>query len=237
MTNEAAKEKTNKNNIRYHWIFYFFIIIFVDVAFWYCGVIESIFKLLRSCKEFQLDERGIILAAISTFVAILIPLHYSLVLDVISKIKDNGKITNDNKKCLKLYVASSDIVVYITALFGVSVLLEGAVAIGAYFQIIGKPKSCTNGIAIGLIITIILAMWRSLSFVTKKVELVDNKFFWWYLLSILLSTFIAIIWLKGLIKDNVAHHIEFRGIVTLAFFYFQWIFLKIPFMPISRLAL
>lgn len=220
-------------NKKLYWIIVCLVFLFMFGILYCCKFPSIIFQ--SACKEFDLNETAIVLGAVAAFAGLLIPLHYALVLDIIEKmknIKESEEIT-----WLKSYCHTSDIIVFLTALFGVSSLFEGAFALGFHFQVI-KVTFWWNKI-LGFCYIFIVGYSVGTSYLTLGEDWglkYEGKPYNIYLRLLGISSFISVLWAKALIFYKTPSHTAFLALFLLSFFYFLWLFLRAFFKPMSRIA-
>lgn len=216
----------------------FFLIIFIVIE-----ALLVIFTFLIICKlllnpdgfgNLNLQVLGIVLPIVATIVGIMVPLHYSLILNILeelSLIDSNQNADEENINMLNNYIAASDIIIYVTAWFGASSLMEGANAIATYFDIFNQNFFSIISVVVGCfyLFLSLVSIGRSLC-VTK-----DLKRHWGFFSSILFILIISFIWTIILVVfPNRPDVIIVIALLILSDFYIGWHLLKIPFIPINR---
>ncbi|MDP2754521.1 MAG: hypothetical protein Q8P40_09055 [Nitrospirota bacterium] len=246
----------NKNK-KYHKKEVLSILFFAIISLILWPLILLIFrKLLSSVATIEkpnLDITAIVLGAVAAFAGLLIPLHYALTLDIIGKIKDPFSKIKDpfgrrshaalrkNRvereiECLLRYCHTSDLVIFVTALFGFSSLLEGTFIIGSNNGILKfSDWSVFTG---NLFFTfVLLSCLISFTRVHKEWKLsYYGKSFCVYCFFILCTVSLSIVWWQGLICLNNENSIAFLALGILSLFYFLWLLLRVFFTPMSRVT-
>jgi len=196
-------------------------------------------------REFNLDVIAIVLAAVAAFAGLLIPLHYVLTLDIMGKMKESCQIKNNKKinkntiehekEWLRRYCHTSDIVVFVTALFGVSSLLEGGFAIGLKLEILTIIKCPSRIIGISYMVIVLVSILISCTTSTRDWMLESSgPSFWSYFIFLICLGSLSIIWGRELIYYRSANITAFLALIALSLFYFLWLLLRILFTPMSR---
>lgn len=143
------------------------------LAYWLCPL------MLRGETSVNLEAASIVLAAVTAFAGLLIPLHYSISIQLIQTVAvalQSGRSLRGlppfsvDKVAVELqevlnYVLASDTVVFMTAVLGVSTLLEGACAIALKFGIVSgttQERLLHAFIALVHVVMLLLACHRSL---------------------------------------------------------------------------
>ncbi len=202
---------------------------------------------IPACKGFNLNETAIVLGAVAAFAGLLIPLHYALSLDIIGKLKNTrvkrlyskkeGKLVETDQAWLRRYLHTSDIVVYATALFGVSSLIEGALALGYHFQILDNIKTWASILGFCYSVTIGISIVRSYSTMQKAWGLKYRfRSFKVYIIFLIAIGLVVLFWSMVLILYRTISHTAFFALLVLAFFYLMWLLLRVAFIPMSRIT-
>lgn len=218
------------------WVFAF---LYIPKLFFKCLIISNV--------AVDLDVTSIVLGAVAAFAGLLIPLHYALSLDIVGKIRDSNIDINFKKKTrenieierLLRYLHTSDIVVFITAIFGVFSLFEGAITVGYHFSVIEAPMFCKISKLIGFIYLFIAFLSIAFSVIKAKREWnLDyfNKSFIWYCVFGSFIGIFSINWGLALIYLNSANGIAFVALILISLFYLLWLILRIIFTPMSRVT-
>ncbi len=98
---------------------------------------------------------AIIYGSVGVFIALMIPIHYTITLDILSKINSAGPSGPKEKQskekqskekeelnpesCLLFYCHSAEVLVYAFGLFGASVFLKEAIVIASIFELTVSP--------------------------------------------------------------------------------------------------
>lgn len=198
--------------------------------------INVIKKLSGISNVADVDITSIVLGAVATFAGLLIPLHYALSLDIIGKIKESGQINCKQKNALLYYCHTSDIVIFVTALFGASTLIEGAISLSnKYINISFCQWSRMIGyiFIIFTLIALIISLLVGSSHWKVKCE---GKNFNWYLIFVLAIGTLSILWAWGLMNINNGNGIALLSLFILSLFYFLWLMLRMVYIPMTQVV-
>ncbi|MEO0072228.1 MAG: hypothetical protein ABIK10_02145 [candidate division WOR-3 bacterium] len=191
-----------------------------------------------SQKSMDLNVRSAVLAVVAAIVGVLVPLHYSLVLDIIDEIKKNNQSANqENLLWLKKYIATSDIIIYVMAWFGASSLVEGVIGFAAHYNIISRKFLPIGSRIVGVVYFALSAVsiWRSLNVTKENRGLAgDCLATTMYLVTIIFVFIISIAWAISLFLYETRPGFVVLSLLILCYFYVGWHLLKIPAIPITR---
>jgi hypothetical protein len=183
----------------------------------------------------DLQPLGIVLGIIATIVGVLVPLHYSLVLDIIGNLFSGDcskKSEGEDVYWLYNYISASDIIIYITALFGASSLMEGVFAIAVSLRIMSDEYFPLMNIGVAVIYLLLCAasIWRS--WITREKQKQGKCA---YIVTLFFLSIISAIWSIILITcSRQPGRIIATALIILCDFYVGWLLLKIPYIPIIR---
>ena len=229
MSSSNDKGNNSKENISFHdrlSNIYFLVISFGIIVF----LIYVMFKVIN-LGNFSKGERWILrisdiaLGIIGAIVGVLVPLHYRITMDLI---RDLDNHSETQKEWIKAYASTSDIVIYVTACFGVSVFIRGGLGL-----VCSKSELFDISFWVVLLFAIIsiAGIIRSILLVGKNAP----KPQWFsYIVSIVFLILITIIWSFILASAPNSVSLLILSVIVLSAFYIIWLSLKVPFIPITR---
>lgn len=228
------------------------------LIFIFYGIIVFLFVMAKylypKVFSFQLDEQistiiSIVYGIVGAFVAVMVPLHYSLSFNILGEIEDvhnnNKKLTDDQKEAerkLKNYCHTAEGLVYSFALFGVLVLLEGAFVIAKILKVniyLFVEIHSFSLLRIGEIICYFLVLTEGMSHNLRRYEewgLAEQddgqvKYLKIYVISLLFSG----IWGALLLVSDCHSLNAVIALILVIGYYFLWIFLRHLFAPLSHM--
>jgi len=222
------------------------------LVFFFCAIVYIFFAIIKyhhpGLFQYQLDDPHHILTTISivygivgAFVAIMVPLHYSLSFNIIGEIEDIRSKKNDinlieEERKLKNYCHTAEGLIYSFALFGALVLLEEAFVI-ALILYINIPSLIKKAAIMGYFYVLILGMSHNLR-LSKEWELnikFAKKEYRKYLGIFSLSLVFSCIWGSLLWMSNCHNLNAIIALILVIGYYILWIFLRHLFAPLSTL--
>ena len=222
-------------------------ILVIVVVVWLVGALPLFLFVVRPFMFYaartsvDLEGTGIVLSAVAAFAGLLIPLHYSLVLDIVGKIRDHNKKPDSDKNVERLtrYCHTSDMIVFSAALFGVSSLLEGACALGSKFGLVDAGREGVFGFVLGLgfVLVVLASLIISIFSSEREWGLANSSpTFVWYVVFNCLSGSLSLLWAMVLMSRPCLNQVAFAAMVAVTLYYGLWLMLRVAFTPMSLVA-
>lgn len=215
------------------------------------GIILILKFFINENIEFQNGDKdvvGIIYALVSGFVAVMIPLHYTISFDIIGKIhainlnnKNNSKNKEEPKLILLYYCHVAEGLIYAFGLFGASVMYEEALVVSSILNY-NLPREW-NKIGI-LIYTFALLRGLCLNWEFRKkwcqddelekINKKNNKYKKYHMITIILSAIIGGVW-AGLLCTSRCYKLNGFGVLLLlTIYYIWWVIFRALFAPMTH---
>lgn len=197
------------------------------------------------------DVIAIIYGAVAAFIALMIPIHYTISLDIIGKIYSAGpsgpkekeskekeskeKEQPNPESCLLFYCHSAEVLVFAFGLFGASVFLKEAEVIGSIFNLEVVPT--LYGfliIAYGGVLAAGVAYNRR--YRTEWYEETEeySTLHVRYLCIRYLSLILGAIWVAFLTISKCENINAVVALVLLTLYYLLWVMLRLLFAPMTH---
>jgi len=190
---------------------------------------------------------SIIYAVVSAFVAIMIPLHYQISLDILDKAKreEAPNARQENKRIerarmiLGYYIHTAEPLIYSFGIFGLLVLLEEARVVS---ELIGLDCHLSLGWPRYILIVLFALMlahgvgrnWQNRGKwgLDKAAEL---EYRWKYCLTYGVSLVASGIWIGLLFTTDCPRRTADGALFIVAFYYLWWIVLRDFFAPLTNI--
>lgn len=181
---------------------------------------------------------AIIYGAVGVFIALMIPIHYTISLDILGKINsaESQNLNEEQKKAksrLLFYCHSAEVLVYAFGLFGASVFLEEAIVIASIFHLaVWPPLHWLLVIAYGFALAAGVSSNRYYRKKWFKSETYD-KLNVYYLCTRYVSLTLGAIWIAFLTSSKCANINAVVALILLILYYLCWVMLRLLFAPMT----
>jgi len=200
---------------------------------------------------------AIIYGAVGAFIALLIPIHYTISLDILNKIKENPKKDVRARRFLLCYCHSAEVLVYAFGLFGASVFLEEAMTISSFFGFTVWP-TLHVALVIGYALTVLFGValnwhyWKDW-FERGKYRILfslwdkiargahwspTERYLVWlavrYSVAIVFSIITVAVWAAFLTVSQCPNLNVVVALVLLTLYYLAWMLLRFLFAPMTH---
>jgi len=194
--------------------------------------------LTHCANNVDLNISAIVLGSVTALAGLLIPLHYALTLDIIENISNSNDNYEERQELLS-YCHASDIVAFVTAIFGVSSLFVGAFALGLRCEFL--DVSCFYKLSfytsLGYIILVLISSFIHSLKMEKKWRVPFFRCYSIYYFIFILAIFVlSSAWFWGLKNIKAPNGIAFLALIILAFYYLLWLLLRVCYRPISNIV-
>lgn len=220
-------------------------VLLVIVLFIFIGILFKFSNHVFSDNSNNNNIIQIIYGIISGFIAVMIPLHYTISFDIIGKMAQAASIQNSERDFFKLellfYCHIAEALIFSFGLFGASVLFEEAIVVS---QVIGFTvpklfKIIGHGV---LLLTVIYGLclnlknkdkwFNSFNSTLKKEREKGQRI---QILTIILCSILSGIWFSILFFSESNNLNGLTVLLILTLYYFWWIFFRALFAPLTNL--
>lgn len=186
------------------------------------------------------DVIAIIYGAVAAFIALMIPIHYTISLDILGKINsaesENLDVNQKNPMSyLLFYCHSAEVLVYAFGLFGASVFLEEAIVIGSIFHLEVVPR--LHGLIIivyGFALAIGVARNRRYRPKWYEETPTYSTLHVYYLCIRYITLILGAIWCAFLTISECDNINAVVALVLLTLYYLCWVILRLLFAPMTH---